>query len=99
MLVLNSIETLRIGFKLFEEQSGESRKKKIENKLIKFLELFRSLFLYSVPNHGQKISLNYIVSRDEIYENKMKLESIYLYFPPSSHLVYLCFCPVGLSLP
>ena len=23
---------------------------------------------------------------------------IYLYFPPSSHLVYLCFCPVGLSL-
>ena len=23
---------------------------------------------------------------------------IYLYFPPSSQLVYLCFCPVGLSL-
>ena len=27
-----------------------------------------------------------------------KKESIYLYFPPSSQLVYLCFCPVGLSL-
>ena len=26
------------------------------------------------------------------------LESIYLYFPPSSQLLYLCFCPVGLSL-
>ena len=26
------------------------------------------------------------------------LELIYFYFPPSSHLVYLCFCPVGLSL-
>ena len=22
----------------------------------------------------------------------------YLYFPPSSHLIYVCFCPVGLSL-
>ena len=28
----------------------------------------------------------------------LELESIYLYFPPSSQLVYLCFCPVGLSL-
>ena len=26
------------------------------------------------------------------------IESIYLYFPPSSQLLYLCFCPVGLSL-
>ena len=26
------------------------------------------------------------------------LELIYLYFPPSSHLIYVCFCPVGLSL-
>ena len=25
-------------------------------------------------------------------------ESIYLYFPPSSQLLYLWFCPVGLSL-
>ena len=25
------------------------------------------------------------------------LESIYLYFPPSSQLVYLCFCPVVTS--
>ena len=25
------------------------------------------------------------------------LESIYLYFPPSSQLLFLCFCPVGLS--
>ena len=22
----------------------------------------------------------------------------YLYFPPSSQLIYVCFCPVGLSL-
>ena len=29
---------------------------------------------------------------------RFQLESIYLYFPPSSHLLYLCFCPVGLSL-
>ena len=29
---------------------------------------------------------------------RFQLEVIYLYFPPSSHLVYLCFCPVGLSL-
>ena len=29
---------------------------------------------------------------------RFQLELIYLYFPPSSHLVYLCFCPVGLSL-
>ena len=29
---------------------------------------------------------------------RFKLESIYLYFPPSSQLVYLCFCPVGISL-
>ena len=28
----------------------------------------------------------------------IQLELIYLYFPPSSHLEYLCFCPVGLSL-
>ena len=27
-----------------------------------------------------------------------QLESIYLYFPPSSQLLYLCFCAVGLSL-
>ena len=26
------------------------------------------------------------------------LESIYLYFPPSSQLLYLCFCPVGFLL-
>ena len=24
---------------------------------------------------------------------RFQLELIYLYFPPSSHLVYLCFCP------
>ena len=29
---------------------------------------------------------------------RFQLESIYLYFPPSSQLVCLCFCPVGLSL-
>ena len=29
---------------------------------------------------------------------RFQLESIYLYFPPSSQLLYLWFCPVGLSL-
>ena len=29
---------------------------------------------------------------------RFQLESIYLYFPPSSQLLYLFFCPVGLSL-
>ena len=24
---------------------------------------------------------------------RFKLELIYLYFPPSSHLIYVCFCP------
>ena len=27
---------------------------------------------------------------------RFQLELIYLYFPPSSHLLYVCFCPVGL---
>ena len=31
-------------------------------------------------------------------KGRFHLESIYLYFPPSSQQVYLCFCPVGLSL-
>ena len=25
---------------------------------------------------------------------RFQLELIYLYFPPSSHLIYVCFCPV-----
>ena len=29
---------------------------------------------------------------------RFQLESIYLYFPPSSQLLYLCFCPVGLCM-
>ena len=29
---------------------------------------------------------------------KFQLELNYLYFPPSSHLIYVCFCPVGLLL-
>ena len=29
---------------------------------------------------------------------RFQLESIYLYFPPSSQLLYWCFYPVGLSL-
>ena len=29
---------------------------------------------------------------------RFQFELIYLYFPPSSHLIYVCFCPVGLSL-
>jgi len=29
---------------------------------------------------------------------RFQLELIYLYFPPSSYLIYVGFCPVGLSL-
>ena len=29
---------------------------------------------------------------------RFQLELIYLYFPPSSHVLYVCLCPVGLSL-
>ena len=29
---------------------------------------------------------------------RFQLELIYLYFPPSLHLIVGCFCPVGLSL-
>ena len=29
---------------------------------------------------------------------RFQLELIYLYFSPSSHQIYVCFCPVGLSL-
>ena len=32
------------------------------------------------------------------FKNYFTTVSIYLYFPPSSQLLYLCFCPVGLSL-
>ena len=28
---------------------------------------------------------------------RFQLETIYIYFPSSSQLLYLCFCPVGLS--
>ena len=28
----------------------------------------------------------------------IKLELIYIYFPPSSHQIYVCFCPVDLYL-
>ena len=33
-----------------------------------------------------------------IFNFELKLELIYLYFPPSFHLTVGCFCPVGLSL-
>ena len=29
---------------------------------------------------------------------RFQLELIYLYFPPSSQLLYLCFCPVELTV-
>ena len=35
---------------------------------------------------------------DNIRMDLEKIESIYLYFPPSSQLLYICFCPVGLLL-
>ena len=33
------------------------------------------------------MELNFVIGLKE-------LELIYLYFPPSSHLIYVCFCPV-----
>ena len=29
---------------------------------------------------------------------RFQLELIYLYFPPSSHLLYVCFCLVGVEV-
>ena len=46
----------------------------------------------SLSKHGSDLQMRYFQLCS------YKLESIYLYFPPSSQLVYLCFCPVGLSL-
>ena len=42
--------------------------------------------------------LGTIVTNDNNLDKEIRLELIYLYFPPSSHLIYVCFCPVGLSL-
>ena len=51
-----------------------------------FLTTNIAIFLSTVANGGNILALLIL------------LESIYLYFPPSSQLLYLCFCPVGLSL-
>ena len=55
-------------------------------------------------NHFNDENVN--VKKGHIYTKKyvfapmgrFQLELIYLYFPPSSHLIYVCFCPVYLSL-
>ena len=51
----------------------------------------------TVENKG-KLILNTFKYHVFAPMGRFQLESIYLYFPPSSQLLYLCFCPVGLSL-
>ena len=68
-----------------------------------------SLYLYVDHVFGYKHWTQEIKNQTSLFINTKKyhvfapmgrfqLESIYLYFPPSSQLLYLCFCPVGLSL-
>ena len=59
-----------------------------------------AMFNKLVNSKSMKLSwTNHETSSATPFPNKiLLLESIYLYFPPSSQLLYLCFCPVGPSL-
>ena len=68
-----------------------------------------SLYLYADHLFGYENWSHEIKNQTSLFINTFKyhvfapmgrfqLELIYLYFPPSSHLIYVCFCPVGLSL-
>ena len=50
------------------------------------LEVFRLIFKYEQIMSELGVVHGFLT----LYS----LESIYLYFPPSSQIVYLCFCPV-----
>ena len=47
-------------------------------------------------NKTLKLSARNNINFTIVQQTYLKL--IYLYFPPSSYLIYVCFCPVGLSL-
>ena len=45
------------------------------------------------------VGLNYAVAHQQVTFLDVRINLLfYLYFPPSSHLIYVCFFPVGLSL-
>ena len=50
----------------------------------------------------KKIQASLVINTFKYYVfapmGRFQLEFIYLCFPPSSHQIYVCFCPVGLSL-
>ena len=50
-----------------------------------------------VTNQGKMVQ-NYKTVMPVKQRKNPNIESINLYYPPSSQLLYLCFCPVGLSL-
>ena len=65
--------------------------------IIIIIIIYNKIFIYFVFNNI--IGTRKEIKTDSFISEILKhLESIYLYFPPSSQLLYLCFCPVGLSL-
>ena len=78
--------------------------------LINSIKLFDQLYhAISFPKRLNSKSINGKFAKHPVLINTFKyhvfapmgrfqLHLIYLYFPPSSHLIYVCFCPVGLSL-
>ena len=69
------------------------------------MEEYNLEILYLGQNMGvtQKIKKIYHFINTKKYHvfapmGRFQLELSYLYFPPSSHQIYVCFCPVGLSL-
>ena len=68
-----------------------------ENVLTVYILLFVDDLLICCGNEEVIVEIkNKLSKRFRIKD--MGRVSIYLYFPPSSQLLYLCFCPVGLSL-
>ena len=66
---------------------------------VSFLEYgFFRVLIHNVSTYCSKVYIN--TKKYHVFApmGRFQLEIIYLYFPPSSQLVYLCFCPVGLSL-
>ena len=73
----------------------------IESSSIYYISVFLlvNFFFISFPVYKSKYKfVNTFKYHVFAPMGRFQLELIYLYFPPSSQLVYLCFCPVGLSL-
>ena len=69
--------------------------------LVKEFGVFKKMYIAKDKNSGLCEGFAYINTKKyHVFApmGRFQLESIYLYFPPSSQLLYLCFCPVGLSL-